>query len=123
MAKGAHTDPTRIHNSQWMCYTLKSEYIQHIPDDGAVAFGLQFDRPERDKRWGEPSFQLRDGDVDKMIDPANFQGGLVVISAIHPSALQRALMAGIQWLHQTGQLTCADFYDENGHDGNEEPNP
>ncbi len=116
----SHTDQTRIHNTQFICYRAERNYLEHIADDDVFAFGFSIKRPEAEKSLGEVPFQLRVNNDPELINPADFQGGLFIMSSVRPIVLQQALAAGLSWMQQTGRLTCEAFYDLNGHE--ERPN-
>lgn len=117
MAEGKHTDKTRIHNGQVIVHAVEREWVEHIQDDEMIQMGVKVTRIDGEKQYGEPSFIFKIKQEEELVNGFDFQGGVFVLSGLKPYRVQQALLAGVQWLMNTGQLGCDDFYDNNGHEG------
>lgn len=111
-----HLDQTRIHNSQLVVHRIERDWVDYIGDDKAFQYGLTVKRSEEDLKWGEPTFNFKLEDDGVLINGNDFEGGIFVLSSIKPHCLQRALAMGLQYMMNSGQLGCDDYFDNNGHE-------
>lgn len=116
MGNGPHTDQTRIHNSQFVCFRVDRDWIETIADDNVIQYGLTVRRPDGDLKFGEPAFPFKLEQEPQLINGFDFEGGLLILSSLKPHVLQRAIATGLSYLMQSGQISCDDFWDNNGHE-------
>lgn len=103
---------SHLHDVIFTSYLVDREFLEPILDDGTLNFGLSVKRPPNERNFNDVRFQMLVPEDSRLGNPVNLGGGLLVISSVRPSILQAAMHAGLNWMLQSGQLRCADFYED-----------